>query len=227
MSRRVAVYNSTHRDTTSHPEAGPVRTIKRYSNRKLYDTEEKRYITLDQIATLVRDGLDIKVIDNQSGEDLTTVTLSQILVEQEKKKSGALPKSFLTKLIQRSSSSIVDYVRRTVSTWAPGGAETLSEEQIDERVDRLVSDGELSAEDSHKVREDLKTRAADYKRKFDEFVERRVHDVLGTLNIASKADIETLVSRLEQLQTRLNHIRPISSDGSDAAASSSRDASKT
>ena len=79
-----------------------MRTIKRYSNRKLYDTEEKRYITLDQIAVLVRDGQDIKVIDNQSGEDLTTVTLSQILLEQEKRKETAIPKSFFVGLIQRS-----------------------------------------------------------------------------------------------------------------------------
>ena len=69
------------------------RLIKRYANRKLYDTHDKRYVTLEQIAQLVRDGEDIKVIDNESTKDLTSVTLSQILVEQERKREGGLPKT--------------------------------------------------------------------------------------------------------------------------------------
>src|SRR6185503_8835262 len=89
-----------------------MRTIKRYSNRKLYDTEDKRYITLEQIAVLVRENQDIKVVDNQTGEDLTTVTLSQILLEQEKRKETSLPKSFFTNLIQRSTSQVMDFTKK-------------------------------------------------------------------------------------------------------------------
>ena len=71
------------------------RIIKRYSNRKLYDTEDKRYITLEQIQQLVKDGQDIKVVENQTGEDLTTVTLSQLLLEQEKAEAERLRQSVL------------------------------------------------------------------------------------------------------------------------------------
>ncbi|MCK5314811.1 MAG: polyhydroxyalkanoate synthesis regulator DNA-binding domain-containing protein, partial [Anaerolineales bacterium] len=70
--------------------------IKRYPNRKLYDTEAKQYITLDEIADLIRQGQEIRVTDNVTGEDLTAVTLSQIIFEQEKKQSGFLPRSVLT-----------------------------------------------------------------------------------------------------------------------------------
>lgn len=196
-----------------------MRTIKRYSNRKLYDTEEKRYITLDQIAELVQDSVDIRVIDNQSGEDLTTVTMSQILVEQEKKSRGSIPKSFLTDLIQRSSSSLVDYLKRTVTHLNDGTGNILSDAAIDERVDSLVQNGEILADEGNKLRADLKGRAKDYKTRLDDFIEKRVHDVLSRLNIASKADIDALNERLGSLQTRLEVA--LEGDDTDVAAASS------
>jgi len=74
--------------------------IKRYQNRKLYDTSAKRYITLDGIADLIRLGNGVQIIDNVTEEDLTNVTLMQIITEKEKKKSGFLPLSILVSLIQ-------------------------------------------------------------------------------------------------------------------------------
>src|SRR5262249_45434036 len=67
------------------------RVIKRYANRKLYDTQRSRYVTLDQIADMIRDGEDVKIVDNNSKEDLTTVTLAQIIFEEEKKQKSFLP----------------------------------------------------------------------------------------------------------------------------------------
>lgn len=63
---------------------GGSRVIKRYANRKLYDTRESRYVTLQQIAKLVRAGEDVTIIDNTTKEDLTNVTLAQIIYEEEK-----------------------------------------------------------------------------------------------------------------------------------------------
>ncbi len=77
-----------------------MRIIKRYSNRKLYDTESKKYVTLEQVAALVKGGQDLKVLDNVSSEDLTNVTLSQILVEKEKAHKNSLPKTLLTGILQ-------------------------------------------------------------------------------------------------------------------------------
>ena len=61
------------------------RVIKRYANRKLYDTSRSCYITLEEIAELLRTGEEIRIIDNKSKEDLTSVTMAQILVEEEKR----------------------------------------------------------------------------------------------------------------------------------------------
>ena len=109
-----------------------MRVIKRYSNRKLYDTEAKQYVTLDQLADIIRKGEDIQVVDNDSNQDLTTVTLSQILVEQEKKREGLLPKSFLSDLIS-GKSSMVDRVRRAVSGLMSGMV--VAEESIDRNIE--------------------------------------------------------------------------------------------
>jgi polyhydroxyalkanoate synthesis repressor PhaR len=65
-------------------ETEQTRVIKRYANRKLYDTRDSKYVTLDRIAELVRNGDDVKVIDNGSKEDITKVTLAQIIYEEQK-----------------------------------------------------------------------------------------------------------------------------------------------
>lgn len=75
------------------------RTIKRYANRKLYDTRDSRYVTLDHIAAMVREGDDVKVVDNTTRADLTTATLAQIIFEEEKK-TPRLTVAGLRKIIQ-------------------------------------------------------------------------------------------------------------------------------
>ncbi|MDP3276346.1 MAG: polyhydroxyalkanoate synthesis regulator DNA-binding domain-containing protein [Deltaproteobacteria bacterium] len=87
------------------------RMIKRYSNRKLYDTVESRYVTLPQIALLLRNGEDVKIIDNNSKEDLTSVTLAQILYEEEKRQSRSLPMAALKDLIHTSGERINQFLR--------------------------------------------------------------------------------------------------------------------
>jgi len=74
--------------------------IKRYSNRKLYDTQESRYVTLEEIEEMVRSGKEVAVVDAASGEDLTAVTLTQIILENERSHRTALPTAFLHQLIK-------------------------------------------------------------------------------------------------------------------------------
>jgi polyhydroxyalkanoate synthesis repressor PhaR len=74
--------------------------IKRYSNRKLYDTQESRYVTLEEIEEMIRTGREVSVVDASSGEDLTTVTLTQIILENERNHRANLPAAFLHQLIK-------------------------------------------------------------------------------------------------------------------------------
>jgi polyhydroxyalkanoate synthesis repressor PhaR len=89
---------------------GETRVIKRYANRKLYDTQRSRYVTLDQIAEMIRDGEDVKIVDNNSKEDLTTVTLAQIIFEEEKKQKSFLPLNAMRNIIQSGGERIEELV---------------------------------------------------------------------------------------------------------------------
>ena len=80
--------------------------IKRYPNRKLYNTASKRYITLEGIAKLIRRGQEVQVVDHVTGDDLTALTLSQVIFEQEKKRGDFLPRSVLTGLIQAGGETL-------------------------------------------------------------------------------------------------------------------------
>jgi polyhydroxyalkanoate synthesis repressor PhaR len=73
--------------------------IKKYPNRRLYDTTGSRYVNLDEIAALVQQGKDLQVIDAQTGQDLTRVTLTQIITEHAKERPGGLPLELLRQLI--------------------------------------------------------------------------------------------------------------------------------
>jgi len=76
--------------------------IKKYANRRLYDTSNSRYINLEDIAALVRNGKDVQVVDASTGEDITRVTLTQIIVEDAKDQPSGLPLELLRQLIQAS-----------------------------------------------------------------------------------------------------------------------------
>ena len=74
--------------------------IKRYSNRKLYDTQESRYVTLEELEEMIRAGKEIRVLDAATREDLTSVTLAQIILENERAHRAALPTTLLHQLIK-------------------------------------------------------------------------------------------------------------------------------
>lgn len=93
------------------PETPPV-VVKKYANRRLYNTESSSYITLDTLAEMVRGGRDFVVYDAKTGEDITRGVLTQIIVEQENKGSALLPTSFLRHLIAFYGDSLQNLVPR-------------------------------------------------------------------------------------------------------------------
>jgi polyhydroxyalkanoate synthesis repressor PhaR len=93
--------------------------IKRYSNRKLYDTQESRYVTLEEIEEMIRNGREISVVDAATGEDLTSVTLTQIILEHERNHRGTLPTSFLHQLIKHGE-AWQDFVQRSMRSSLEG-----------------------------------------------------------------------------------------------------------
>jgi polyhydroxyalkanoate synthesis repressor PhaR len=119
--------------------------IKKYANRKLYDTRTSRYITLDAIAQLVRDGHEIKVVDRDNGNDLTQLTLSQIVLSEEKRGPARIVDAGGEMLHDRGQ-ALIDYVRKTLNVPADlrnevgrrrEGFETMADDAIERALQRL------------------------------------------------------------------------------------------
>ncbi len=93
--------------------------IKRYSNRKLYDTQGSRYVTLEEIEDMIRAGREVQVVDASTGEDLTSVTLTQIILDGERSRRANLPAAFLHQLIKHGE-AWQDFAQRSMKASLEG-----------------------------------------------------------------------------------------------------------
>jgi polyhydroxyalkanoate synthesis repressor PhaR len=182
------------------------RLVKRYSNRKLYDTSESRYVTLDEIARWVKSGEEVKILENESGEDLTAVTFAQIILEEERKKSGLLSLRVMRELIQHGESALqglAETVDRGIGAIRPAAeaARTRVHERVQEGVQNLTS---------------VADRLTEIQRNIDEVVRRQVERV--TSSPALQREMERIERTARMLEARIARLRPGSDDDPAAGA---------
>ena len=175
--------------------------IKRYPNRKLYDTDAKRYITLDGIADLIRKGEEVKVIDHTTDEDLTAVTLTQIIFEQEKKKGGFLPTSVLTGLVQAGGDT-VNTLRRTLTS--PLDLLRHVDEEIDKRIQNLINRGEMAQEEALNLRDKLLSSNA--KDLFTIPGQQHIERLLNTRGVPSREELKSIHSQIDELSAKIDSL---------------------
>jgi polyhydroxyalkanoate synthesis repressor PhaR len=176
--------------------------IKRYPNRKLYDTEAKRYITLEGIATLIRQGEEVNVVDHATGEDLTALTLSQIIFEQEKKQSGFLPRSVLTGLIQAGGDTL-SALRRALAS--PLGLLRQVDEEIERRVQVLIRRDELAEKEGLLLLDKLLSQG----HRMGHRPWPGEHDlarVLAERGVPTRDDFQQIVEQLDALAAKLDEM---------------------
>lgn len=188
-----------------------MRTIKRYPNRKLYDTEAKQYITLNGIADLIRDGEEIQVVDHTSGEDLTTITLTQIIFEQEKQHAGFLPRSVLTGLVQAGGEKL-STLRRTLAL--PLDLLHHVDEEIDHRLRVLIRRGELGEEEGNRLRSKLLSHRQPAALQLSE---DQLEQALMEHDVPTRDELQQLEVKLENLLAKLNEVLPPGAAADDAA----------
>jgi len=120
-----------------------VRLIKRYESRKLYDTEESRYVSLEEVADWIRTGQEVKVVDNASSSDVTSQTLTQIILDEGRKGTSLLPSELLHDLVrvgQRAVESGVEQMHQKVDRFVQASIDRLGPvRQAREEMDRLRS----------------------------------------------------------------------------------------
>ena len=105
-----------------HPGCDVVRLIKRYDSRKLYDTEESRYVSLEELGGWIREGQEIRVVDNATSDDVTAQTLTQVILEESRRGTAVPPSEILHALIRQGGE------------WVTSGVA-----QLNQGVDRLIS----------------------------------------------------------------------------------------
>ena len=84
--------------------------IRKYSDRRLYDVSASRYVKLDDIARMVRDGIDVQVVDARTGKDLTSMTLTQVIVEEARARDNALPQHLLWQLVRATDRATHEFL---------------------------------------------------------------------------------------------------------------------
>ena len=199
---------------------GESRVIKRYANRKLYDTQRSRYVTLDQIADMIRSGDDVKIVDNNSKEDLTTVTLAQIIFEEEKKQKSFLPLNAMRNIIQSGGERIEELVsqaqKRVSGVFSRKASEKGNGEGVEETEPPPEEPGDDVAANEgagmaggplHEFREWIETsqqKVTEWQRNMDE---RLRHLVEGISPFASmQKEVTALGQRLTEVERKLEKL---------------------
>lgn len=171
------------------------RVIKRYANRKLYDTRSSRYVTLPQIAELVRSGEDVQIIDNRTKENLTSVTLAQIIYESEKSAEASSRQGVKTlrDLIQLGGEKLMAHFREgPVGRFIPRASEMPDLRELKEGPMRVVAP-------AVEALEELQRRA-------DEKARTLIGSVLVPIRELAN-EVARLQARIEELEARLTQWR--------------------
>jgi polyhydroxyalkanoate synthesis repressor PhaR len=183
------------------------RIIKRYANRKLYDTEHSRYVTLEQISEMIRNGDDVKIVDNKSKEDLTSVTLAQIIFEEEKKHSF-MPLGTMRNIIQNGGEWFAEAQRR-VQSILPGKRRD-AEKPAGEDAEPAAAETGEAAEAAHKRRSvaALREWAMSSRQSLDEWqrkVDEKIRNAIGGISPFSgvNRDVKALSDRIAELEAKL------------------------
>lgn len=188
--------------------------IKRYSNRKLYNLDEKRYVTLDEISDIILLGESIRVIDHLTGDDLTTQILSQIIQTQEKNKRGQFSQLVLEKIIRSSISQDTEQISKlNISSTI----NRIVEIEIGNRVKNLATNGQISTAQEVILHQEL---LSDLSNKLNEHWEQEqavlltsaeLEQCLSNCGLPSQDDLALLNEQIQELFEKVDNLSLLAS----------------
>ncbi len=174
------------------------RLIKRYANRRLYDIQEKKTITLQNLAELVKEGQDVMVMDNKTKEDITLPTLFQVLSMEAREWKGNFPSARVAQeLILKGGGTMVDVVKKAML--AGIGALSVTREKVEELVDDLIKKGELGKEERAKFVRELVEKAEARSREAKKWVDERVKVAVTKFRPAREEEVAKLCEQVSDL----------------------------
>jgi polyhydroxyalkanoate synthesis repressor PhaR len=175
--------------------------IKRYTNRKLYDTVESRYVTLEEIAEMVKAGGEVRILDNRTKEDLTSVTLAQIIFEEEKKTSKMSLRT-LKDLIRHGGERAQQFVEGTQAELR-GKVEGIRQ-AAEQRVQTLLPRVQATGDRAKDLVAASQEAVSQFQRKVDERVRSTVEGMANLPDL--RREMQQILSRLEELERRLTDL---------------------
>lgn len=178
--------------------------IKRYQNRKLYNTQAKKYITLEELEELIKRKQDIVVIDNKTKQDITATTLSQIIFESEKNRSGFLPSKLLLSLVQSGGDKADELWRNVIQTL---GLFHLYDNEMNRKIVNLENEGEITKEIGEQLRKKL-LHNHHLINENKEDLDERIKKYLNDLQIPTKNDLEILIQKIDDISDSLDELYP-------------------
>ena len=194
-----------------------MRIVKKYANRKLYDTVDKMYVTMDVLSELIKSGEEIQVIDNRTGDDITASVVSQLLAREKGAGGSEEASGVLVQLLRKSGLTVRDYAKRYAALWQ--GTVHMAEDEIDKIVDHLVKDREISRSEGEKLKEEMVGHSESMKEWIGRNVDRRLGEVLAKMNLATRGQVRRLTESIEELAKkvdRLEHFQKGDSSGKQA-----------
>lgn len=150
------------------------RLIKRYENRKLYDPAARRYVTLLDLAAMIGSGDEVHVVDQKSGEDLTTLVLAQVILEGLKEKSASIPRQVLTRLIRLGWGPVKAWADWT----GPQEVAARAKSEAERIASGLMSRGRLTLEEALALRQEIAGSLSGLVGEAQRGFEERVHRLL-------------------------------------------------
>jgi polyhydroxyalkanoate synthesis repressor PhaR len=195
--------------------------IKRYANRKLYNTDTSRYITLKGIATLLDLGDEVRVVDNETGEDITQVALSQILVDNKRAKEDPSD-TLLTQILSRGGDALYGAIRKSVDDATEGigdfqerfrqlvgQADPREREGLGFAWDSRQPKSEPEAASSRHADSDAESHAHTHglaPNELDQLVRHSVTHAIESLDLPRRRDIETLSRNFERVAEAIERL---------------------
>ena len=175
--------------------------IKRYTNRKLYDTVESRYVTLDEIAEMVKAGVEVRIVDNRTKEDLTSVTLAQIIFEEEKKTSKMSLRT-LKDLIRYGGERAAQLMGDTQAELR-GRVEAVRQ-AAEQRVQTLLKTGQQTSDRAKEMVVASQEAVVQFQKRVDERVRTAMEGMSSLSDL--RRDVSALSDRIGDLEKKLDEI---------------------
>jgi polyhydroxyalkanoate synthesis regulator protein len=170
----------------------------------MYDTEDKKYISQDRLAALIKTGEEVQIIENTTGEDITASIVSQLLAKENKGAEQDLPTGVLFQLLRKGGGTLTDYAKKYSALWQ--NALTMAEDEIDRRLRALVKKKEISVSEGHRLKDEILGYTSNLKRWIGEQTDRRINEALDRTHLATREQIDELTAKIDALTAKVESL---------------------